>query len=598
MAALPFKVKASYEYKSPHEDDLSFPVGQIITVTEEEDDDWYVGEYTDASGEPKSGLFPKNFVERYEPAPPPRPARSGRQKPAEPPAPVHNDDPAEAEPPTAPVAAKSVVEDAPAGPAPTEQRQPSITSPPAVAQASEAQEHPPPAPKPAPAVPASTKGPPPPVAEKSSSFRDRIAAFNKPAAAPIAPFKPGGASTNTFIKKPFVAPPPARNAYVPPPREPAPQTIYRREEDPEIAERKAQDQEDAERAGLAPAEGHEEEEAPRAVSLKERIALLQKQQAEQAARRADHTHKRPKPERSAKKRTESYEHEGVAPRDSIDTEGARDSSDTPRETERPPSARRPSKGPKSPDAVPREREMFSDGNDADQSAAGETTDAGASTLDEDDEASKVRPPAAAPPQEEEEEEEEEETEEDDMDEETRRQIALRERMAKLSGGMGMAGMFGPQPGMAMPGMGGGFKKKRPTQDVKHAEEPEPTPASLPQRVPMIPIPGMGGVIRPDLTAEPEEEDEETEAPIEEIKPPAPVRTRTGDRTVPTPPKGRCFDYLAYTKALTRKPLNSTHVHSPSLRGLRGASRALRRDSKMENCPIIWVMSRSLRIIFS
>lgn len=595
MAAPPFRVKASYDYKSPHEDDLSFPVGQIITVTEEEDDDWYVGEYTDASGEAKSGLFPKNFVERYEPAPPPRPARSGRPKPAEAPAPVQTEEPSEPEPPNAPVASKAVSEEAPVTSAQTEKRAPSITSPPPSAQPSESQERPPSAPKPAPVAPASSKRPPPPVAEKPSSFRDRIAAFNKPAAAPIAPFKPGGASTNTFIKKPFVAPPPARDSFVPPPREPAPQKIYRREEDPEIADRRAQDQEDAEKAGLAPTEGQGEEEVPRAVSLKDRIALLQKQQMEQATRRVEHTHKKPKPERPVRKRTGSYDHEEAGPRDSIDTEGAeglaRDSSDTPREAPRAPSARRV---PKSPEAILRDKEMFSDANDADQSAAGETTeDAGASTLDEDEEASRVHPKAAAaaPPQEEEENEEESTEEEDEMDEETRRQIALRERMAKLSGGMGMAGMFGPQPGIAMPGIGGSLKKKKPAPETRHVEEPEPTPASPPQRLPMIPIPGM---IRPNLTAEPEEEDaEETEEPADEIKPTSPVRTHTADRVVPVPPKSRSLSYFAYRKRIPRKPLNSTHVHTLSLRHLKCANWGLRRDSKTEICPLTWVMSRNL-----
>ena len=54
----PFQVKALYEYKSDFEDDLSFPVGQVITITEIEDDLWYSGEYNG-----KSGMFPKNFVE-------------------------------------------------------------------------------------------------------------------------------------------------------------------------------------------------------------------------------------------------------------------------------------------------------------------------------------------------------------------------------------------------------------------------------------------------------------------------------------------------------------------------------------------------------
>ena len=54
----PFQVKALYDYKSDFEDDLSFPVGQVITITEIEDDLWYSGEYNG-----KSGMFPKNFVE-------------------------------------------------------------------------------------------------------------------------------------------------------------------------------------------------------------------------------------------------------------------------------------------------------------------------------------------------------------------------------------------------------------------------------------------------------------------------------------------------------------------------------------------------------
>ena len=76
-----FRVRAVYDYDSPHDDDLSFANGQIITVTEEEDADWYVGEYTDDSGTKHDGLFPRNFVEKYEPAPPPRPNRAPRPKP-------------------------------------------------------------------------------------------------------------------------------------------------------------------------------------------------------------------------------------------------------------------------------------------------------------------------------------------------------------------------------------------------------------------------------------------------------------------------------------------------------------------------------------
>ena len=50
MPGAPFKVKAIYDYKSTEPDDLNFPNGQIITVTAEEDDDWYAGEYVDGTG--------------------------------------------------------------------------------------------------------------------------------------------------------------------------------------------------------------------------------------------------------------------------------------------------------------------------------------------------------------------------------------------------------------------------------------------------------------------------------------------------------------------------------------------------------------------
>lgn len=58
--SVPFKVKALFEYKSDYDDDLSFPAGLIITVTEIEDDEWYSGSYGG-----KAGMFPKNFVEKH-----------------------------------------------------------------------------------------------------------------------------------------------------------------------------------------------------------------------------------------------------------------------------------------------------------------------------------------------------------------------------------------------------------------------------------------------------------------------------------------------------------------------------------------------------
>jgi hypothetical protein len=528
MAAPHFKVKALYAYSSEHDDDLKFPDAQIITVTGEEDADWYIGEYEDTAGELQSGLFPKNFVERYEPAPPPRPTRT-RPKPAEPPV---LDAPKEVPLPQIPAASKPKPEE-PEFTKPTPAVKPedppaSIPSPKPVQRTFSATSESLPAPKPAQAVPA--KGPPPPVADKSSSFKERLAAFNRGGDAPVTPFKPGGSGGANFIKKPFIAPPPSLNSFVPTPREPPPQKIYRREEDPEIAQRRADDDAAAEKAGLV-ADGEGEEEVAPKISLKERIALLQKTQMEQAARRVDTTQKE-KPKRPPKKRMESHNVDDAAPRDSIDDSSerpVRGSSDVPRE--------RPSKGPKSPESAPKEKEMFSDANDADQSAAGETTEDAerdSSTEEEVEIKRHEEAPDTQPEVGDEEDETEEDAEEDDVDPEVARQEALRERMAKLSGGMGMGGMFGAPGGMPMPGMAGGIKKKRPLPERKQTDDAESSPVPPPQRIPIMPMPGFGRTMSHDseTTVSKEEEDDHpvtaTRAPaavpdVEDVTPASPPR---------------------------------------------------------------------------
>jgi hypothetical protein len=430
-------------------------------------------------------------------------------------------------------------------------------------------------PKPA---PAEKKKPPPPVAAKSNAFRDRIAAFNAPAAAPIQPYKPSGGVPTNFIKKPFVAPPPSRNAYVPPPtRDTPPVKTYRREEDPEIAQRQAQTQSDAERAGFVthdtPKSNEGEEEAQPKISLKERIALLQKQQQEQAERAAAAMHKE-KPKRPpVAKRTESQD---VQADDSEDTGLEKVTSGTSRSRAsvdhgRPP---RSSHDIKSPDSQHRQPELVSE-NDADQSGAGETEDAGGeSTSVEDEERPKSRHPppppraAAAPAQEpdvgdEQDVAEEEEEEEDEMDAETRRKLELRQRMAKMSGGMGMPGMFG---GMPMGGLPPPKPKKKPTLEKK-AEDSEGY-ASPQQRVPMFGIPGIQSVRSPeqeeDRTLSVEKE-EETPHPITESHPADEVpdvedvtaqpieRTPTGERPPPIPSDSKFL--------ISRKPIHDFPRHA-------------------------------------
>jgi hypothetical protein len=539
MAGL--KVKAVYEYTSEEPDDLSFPVGQVIAIIEEIDADWYEGEYTDHTGVKRSGIFPNNFVEKYEPEIPSRPSRPTRPKQDTQTSAIpsvvaqHEPEPEqlrEEEEDTPPVPAASkpqpppvIIPDEPARVLDEVRSPPSAVS----ERAPITQTEPPAAPKPAPSEPASaeSKKPPPPVAPKSNAFKDRIAAFNQPAAAPVMPFQPQGhKSQPSFIKKPFVAPPPSSSAYVPPPTKQEPiHKPYRREEDPEIQQRQDEDRAAAEAAGFRDESQHaqqdeDDEDAPKPQSLKERIALLQKQQAEQAQRRAGGGEKKEKkpPARKASEPAPEGEDDELervrSPRDE------RQSLDIARERPRVPSTQTTQELPKepmSPLPVAPQHEILSGGEEADQSAAGETTEDDAGTIGPEDSDYKPanprrsstmpREPAhvanehvATEDAEEEAEGDEEEEEEDSMDEETRKREELRQRMAKMSGGMGMAGMFGPPGGMPMPGMSAP-KKRTSTKDSDRQasgdmQSPTSPIAGEQQRMPMMPIPGMQRVQSP------------------------------------------------------------------------------------------------------
>ncbi|KAI1503830.1 hypothetical protein F5X99DRAFT_373529 [Biscogniauxia marginata] len=584
MAAVPFRVKAVFDYSSGHEDDLPFNIGQIITVTDDEDADWYGGEYVDDSGAKREGIFPRNFVEKYEPTAPPRPTRVRKKETelaaaaevtaaASPPLPSGAppglvEEPAENEAtpvtsprpstagsrqvPAVPVASPPETASVPA-PVPFEPKIASPgsprsgaapASPPSAAQRfgppAVAQPLPPPRAPTQIQPPAQTRTPPPVTAKPSTnSFRDRIAAFNKPAAPPVAPFKPGGLGSGSsgFVKKPFVAPPPSRNAYVPPPRDVPATKVYRRDEDPEIKETQAEAMENAERAGVAPAAGSEEQEdQPKPTSLKERIALLQKQQAEAAQRHADALAKKEKPKRPPKKRTESE----ATP----EAGGPSEAGASPPPLERQDTAGSVSK--KSLDEARPPRQSLSvrrksgsgpveDGNEADMSGAGDTTEGPEDLTEKEDSDERPKPTSRAPEPEVEEGEGEEEEEEEDIDPEVRRKQELRARMAKMSGGMGMAGMFGP-PGM-MP-MGGAQSAKKPKPALpseRRSSEISERPSSPRPIAPPVPtmmaLPGMGKQKQQEeAAAEPSVHDE----PVgEEI---TPVATSEHINTVTEPPK--------------------------------------------------------------
>ena len=573
--ATPFRVKAVYDYASPHEDDLNFNIGQVITVNDQEDDDWYGGEYVDDAGTKHEGIFPRNFVEKFEPTAPPRPTRTRTKKESEPepeaPQSIEKTEPTPISPPVsaAIVDEPSATQDAddPDIDAAQEQKSPPAAAPPPqfppreiVHSPEAAPISPPAAPKTTePAPPAAASAPqaakpkpkgPPPVSEKptSNSFKDRIAAFNKPAAPPVAPFKPGGLSGGSgggapgFVKKPFVAAPPSRNAYVPPPREAPTTKVYRREEDPEVKETEAQVQEQAERAGFSPSspQGEDEEDQPKPTSLKERIALLQKQQMEQAARQADTAAKKEKPKKPVKKpadpalATEAIEAETAAPaqlerKQTTESIPSRPSTDDQ-------SARVPPRRKSSIRPMP---EGPHDGNEADMSGAGDTTE-GQDEGTEREESDEITRTASRAPtgnltsqqetrkeeerEDDDDEDEEEEEEDEDVDPEVKRKEELRARMAKMSGGMGFHGMFGapmPAPGPAPPKK----KKSKPDPAPVEEEEEEAEDVSTAQRsAPPIPtamaLPGMGGP-RKSLD-EPIEDDA---PPLIRAPPPPPRQTQ-------------------------------------------------------------------------
>jgi hypothetical protein len=486
----PFKVKALFEYASPHEDDLNFAADEIVTVTAVEDDDWYFGVYVDrASGERKEGIFPKNFVERIVVEVPARPVRSARKsQPVEPEPELPPPPPAELpiEQPPSPVEVRS-----PPPPPPVEEPKPVETpkSPPPQPKAV------PPAPVAVPAPPAAaadkptpSNKPPPPDKPSSSSFKDRLALFNKGNAAPVTPFNPLKPRQD-FVKKPFVPPPPSKNAYVPPPISHVPKP--KRDEDTRPPPPPPE-----------PVNEPEEDSKPK-QSLKERIAMLQTQQINPEALHGGKPKPRPKPKRIASENAE--EGEVASPqsaitaihRDEEPTEKAEGEEETPARSKRSVDIRREEIAD---DSSVGEADVSSVSVGPAEARVRRTVPAHQSDFGDDEGANDT--PYAADSDDEEEEEEEE------IDPEVQRKLALRERMMKMSGGMGMHGMFGPPLGIPM--AGGPAKKKKSVSGGKSvADEEEQKSPEIPRApVPVLPFAMPKVQSPPPVEKEPEEEEED------------------------------------------------------------------------------------------
>jgi len=533
----PFKVRAIFDYESAHDDDLNFAVGETITVTSVEDADWYYGEYTDkATGAKKQGIFPMNFVERLVVEVPARPSRARKAPEPEPvteapavrapsPVPAPVPQPIAVQPPPAPKAAA----------APTyKQEEPPTPKPQPVVASS------PPAPKPvkpSSPEPVKQKPPPPPPAEKSagvaSSFRDRIAAFNRQAE-PVKPAAPWGAPVPkaSFVKKPFVAPPPSKNAYIPPVVSHVPKP--RRDED--VARDVAEP--------TSPTPAAEGEPPVKISSLKDRIAALQHMQLDPAGKPKPKPPK-PKPrtesESSASGPTlvaeqvqvasalpeeegeglESVGKEPVAVRN-VELEDAIQTKDTICPEQSVISARAKKSVEMRRTAAGVGDEGAESAGDADVSSSGghdievprPKAPAGKATRrehekgDDGDDEGANDGPLESP------DEEEAEKEEGEVDPEVARRLAIRERMMKMSGGIGMHGMMFGGP----PGMGGMPKKKAPEsrasgESERREEEQRPVPAM----VPIFPMGGFGlpGMKSPALKQPEPEVQEDTDSEAEE-----------------------------------------------------------------------------------
>ena len=213
------------------------------------------------------------------------------------------------------------------------------------------------------------------------------------------------------------------------------------------------------------------------------------------------------------------------------------------------------------------RGFQSDANDADQSGAEETEEGEELSTGRDESDEKPQIPASKqahrgpqPTSQESrirdkadtDDDEEDEGEEEEVDPEVKRRMEIRERMAKMSGGMGMAGMFGPPGGM--PGVGS-RKQTSLSSERKgsgHSTTGVAESSSRAPPVPIMPMPGMQRSHSPeqemDVDREPleppksivqgREPEEMPDVQDMEAQPVVPSRKST-DRPVPPPvPQGK------------------------------------------------------------
>ena len=404
MPSPPFKVISIFEYKSDYDDDLPFPVDQVITVDTIEDDEWYSGTLNG-----RSGMFPKNFVKEYVPV---------ELKPVEA-TPIESVKHAEVV--EEPVQSSSVAEHV--SPA-----QPKVT----------------PAPAEAPKSPTTVK--------TTSKFPTGGAVFpNQKIQDPYA------------VKKQFVAS--SKSSYIPQiqPRDDS-KVVHKIHNEVPVREIVNHNTEESEKEEVAPQ-----------LSLKERIALIQKQQQEEAEREAAALQKQKERKIKAAEEKEKLKKEKAAaalaaPEANTDDVDAADAEYVEVDEHDAHSHKSVSRHNTGRSSILHDQHA-TDGAIVHEQLIGEDADHEETVGEEDAE-------------------EAEENEEEEEAEELRRK-RLVERMAKMSGGRNMFGMMGGMNPLAAATGAKPTSPKAKKVTKKEADEEAPVSApsipSVPKAVPILPI---------------------------------------------------------------------------------------------------------------
>ncbi|CDK24822.1 unnamed protein product [Kuraishia capsulata CBS 1993] len=422
----PFEVVAAFTYASDVQGDLPFVAGDIIVVDQVMNADWYKGHYT-KDGSELTGIFPTNYVQ------------------------VKPDSEEKTEAAVSGIAAAST------GEPESEQESP-------IESFQQAQHDLPEPSAPEVVTESASKSP--------SAFKDRISTFNLNSAPP--PLPSNSRKEAAFTKKPVIA----QSHYVPP--------GFKHADDHVGVPAPIKNETSVPPQPVSPVAipaQDEEEEGPK-LSLKERIAMLQKRQQEEAERQAAVLKRKQDKEQKKKERKKSVkdDSESLHTRSSIDTE----------RVDLGESIHEEGKGHHRKSTTEFEGIEESDEDEIIEHATGEKADE-KEVEDEDEEA-------------EEDDDDDEDDEDDEEDEDEERRRALRERIAKMSGGMGMIGMMGmPNPMAGVP---------KPKPKAKKASEPEPESEQAPRPVPVMPF-AISQTLPPSLggPAEVSEEESEDEPPV-------------------------------------------------------------------------------------